>query len=190
MPEPTTREQAMKTAGVIAGGLATANTVFWFLSDLYFDKHKLTGDIFDAVGLRGARLAFFVLTSVVGAAVLAAALAPRVVAHVLASLIGLASIAAAIGAFAGGLPAVVGSFLLLVGVLMPTLAWKSWHHSRAAWAFLAAMVAVCGGCDFFGATKVRGVLGVGLWTALIFPALQFVTLAALAMIRGEYRDAT
>jgi len=190
MPERTTREQAMRTAGVIAGGIASANTVFWFLSDLYFDSHKLTGDIFDAVGLRGARLAFFVLSAVVGSAVFAAALAPRVIGHVLASLIGLASIAAAIGAFVGGLPAVVGCFLLVVGGLMPMLAWKSWHHSRAAWAFLIAMVVVCGGCDFFGATKVRGVLGVGLWTALIFPALQFVTVAALAMIRGEYREAT
>jgi uncharacterized membrane protein HdeD (DUF308 family) len=111
-----------------------------------------------------------------------------VIGHLLATGLGVASIAAGIAATSHHLPTVVGVVLVISGVLMPVLAWKSWHRSRAAWSFLSAIVAVCGIVNFFGATKIRGVLGVGLWTAFDLAALQFVTLAALAIIRADYRD--
>jgi hypothetical protein len=47
---------------------------------------------------------------------------------------------------------------------------------------------VFGTVDFFGAPKVRGLLGIGLWTALIVPGLQIISVIALTMLRGEYRE--
>ena len=43
------------------------------------------------------------------------------------------------------------------------------------------------GAMFFGAPKVRGLLGVGLWVAMVVPMLKIVALAALASCRADYR---
>jgi hypothetical protein len=40
---------------------------------------------------------------------------------------------------------------------------------------------------FFGAPKIRHVLDIGLWHALIIPALMIVATIALGMVRDEYR---
>jgi hypothetical protein len=178
----TTRSQAMKLAVVIAGGLGSANTAFWFLSALYF------GPNVSERGLDTARIAFLVLTLVIAVASFIAALAPRLLGHGIAFGLGAASLVAGVEAIHHDMPAVMGGTLLVVGGLMPVLAYKSLHHSRAAWAFLIALVAVFGGVDFFGAPKVRGLLGIGLWTALIVPGLQIVCVIALTMLRGEYRE--
>src|SRR5262249_13262206 len=119
----------------------------------------------------------------------AVSFSPRALGHGLAVLLGLVSILGGITALSHGLPSVIAVVLLTSGVLTPFLAWKSWQRSRAAWAFLIAMVAVCGGVNFFGAPKLRGLLDIGLWNAFDLPALQTVTVVALAMIRDQYRDA-
>jgi hypothetical protein len=159
-------KSAMRAAAVIATVAVLLDLAFWFLSRLYFDDRRLPGDVFDTTGLEHARIGFVTLTTQIAIGAFASIVSPRVVGHALAAV------------------------LLVSGALMPILAWRSWHRVRAAWAFLIALVAVCGGVDFFGASKVRGVLGIGLWTAFNFPALQFVAVAALARIRDQYREPT
>jgi hypothetical protein len=82
----------------------------------------------------------------------------------------------------------MGATLLIVGALMPMLVWRSLQHSRGAWALLIALTTALATVDFFGAPKVRGLLGIGPWTALIMPGLQIVTVIALTMLRREYRE--
>jgi hypothetical protein len=178
---------------LVGFGVLLANAAFFVLSMLYYNAHKIhvlnVGDLVDTDALASARKSFAILSVLVGVAVVIAERAPREIGHALATLLGLASLAAAFGAFDKGLPMVMGVTLLVVGVLMPALAYGSWKHSRASWAFLIALVAVFGGVDLFGAPKVRGLLGVGLWSAMILPALQIVTVIALASLRREYQSA-
>ena len=77
----------------------------------------------------------------------------------------------------------------VVGLLLPLLVWKSYEKNRAGWAFLSGMVAILAVVMLFGSTKVRNVVGIGLWYAMIVPGLLAVGTAALAMIRRSYRDA-
>src|SRR2546421_44701 len=127
----TTRQQALRTAGVICGGLLAFNTAFWFLADLYFDDHRLDHNSFDAAGLSRVRVAFLVLTIVVAAMSFVAALAPRWIGHGLASVLGLAAMIGSVDAFAHDMPAVMGMTLLVAGIVMPLLVWRSWQHSRS-----------------------------------------------------------
>ena len=184
-----TGSHTARVGSVIAGVALFMNGAFWSLSQLYFDDHRLVGDVIDATGRHDARVGFFVLTVLTSLATFAVSSYPRVLGHALAVLLGLVSILGGFTAISHGLPPVVAVVLLTSGVLMPLLAWMSWHRSRAGWAFLIAVVAVCGGVNFFGAPKIRGLLDIGLWTALDLPALQVVTVAALAMLRRQYRDA-
>ncbi len=178
---------------LVAFGALIVNGAFFVLSMLYYNAHKIhaagVGDIVDTAALADARKSFALLTGIVALAVLVAEKAPREVGHALATLLGLASLAAAFGAFDKGLPLVMPITLLVTGLLMPALAYGSWKKSRVSWAFLIALVAVFGGVDLFGAPKVRGLLGVGLWTAMILPCIQTVTVVALAMLRRDYRAA-
>ena len=180
-PVRTTRRQAMQIAGLIGGALVTFNTGFYFLSGLYF------GDSSD-VAVNGIRGAFAILTGTIGVASFLAALAPRLLGHGISAVLGVLAMVAGIEALAHELPGVMGITLLGVGALMPTLAWLSLHHSRSAWAFLISTAAVLGLVLFFGAPKVRGLLGVGLWTALIVPGLLTVSVIALAMLKAEYAE--
>jgi hypothetical protein len=82
---------------------------------------------------------------------------------------------------------VLGISLIAAGAIGIGLAWASWHRSRAAWAFLISLTAVLAVCFLFGAPKVRNQLGIGLWTALIYPGIKTVTVVALAMMRDDYR---
>jgi hypothetical protein len=184
-----------RTAIMCAMGVLFANAVFFVLSYKYFKAHATdlaegagvgTFKVVDVAAQAAAREAFLVLSLVTGAAAFVASRAPREVGHAFAILLGLASLAASFGAFSKSLPMVMPVTLLVVGFLMPTLSYFSWQRSRAAWAFLIALVAVFGGVDLFGAPKVRVMLGVGLWTAMVIPALQGVTVFALASMRREY----
>ena len=112
----------------------------------------------------------------------------RYVGHGLAVLLGLAALIAGVEAFSHDMPNTMGATLLVVGTLMPVLAWYTWRRSRAAWSYLIALLAVLAAVFFFGAPKVRTVLGVSLWVALIVPALQITAVVALAMLRHDYRD--
>jgi hypothetical protein len=88
------------------------------------------------------------------------------------------------------MPAVLPAALLVLGVLYPVLVWRSLEHSRGAWAFLISMCGVLAIVLLFGAPKVRGVLDIGLWTALIMPGLLAVATVGLAMLRVDYRERT
>ncbi len=189
--KPTPGSDTIRMGILCAIGAVFANGVFFILSYAYYNAHKISapgvGEFVDEAARSSAREAFAVLSLITAIAAFIATRAPREIGHGLATLLGLCCLAASYGAFDKSLPAVMGVTLLVVGVLMPTLAYFSWKKSRAAWAFLVALVAVFGGVDLFGAPKVRALLGIGLWTAMIIPALQSVAVFALAALRRDYR---
>lgn len=182
--EVTTRKQSMQIAGVIAGTALALNGFFFLMSRMYFDdRPKLVADI---GSVRGA---FAVMTFLIAATSYAAAMAPRLIGHLLAGKIGLAALAAGfVVLFASSLPMVMGFTLIIVGLVVPALTIASFKHSRSAWAFLIAMLAVLATVTFFGAPKIRHVLGISLWHSLLIPGLQIVAVVALSMLRGEYRN--
>lgn len=180
----TTRKQSLQMAGVIAGTALGLNAVFYVMSGFYYDDKPQLG-----VNIGSVRFAFLLLTLLVSGMSYLAALAPRLVGHGVGAIAGLAALVGGIGALTTTMPGALGASLLVIGVLMPVLVWRSLVHSREAWSFLIAMLAVLATVTFFGAPKVRHVLGIGLWYALIIPALQIVAVIALSMLRDEYRDA-
>lgn len=180
-PVQTTRKQAMQIAGTITATLLLFNAAFYFVSNLWFEDHP------DA-DLAKIRFAFLVLTVIVAAASYGAAVAPRLIGHLLALGIGVGAFVGGIGALSAGLPGVMGVTLLIVGVVMPAVAHFSFRRSRPAWSMLLSMLAVLATVTFFGAPKIRVVLHIGLWTALILPGLMIIAVIALAMVRGEYHQ--
>jgi hypothetical protein len=181
-PAPTTAQIAMRTAIVVLIVCAVLNVAFYPLSNLYFETHLtlIPSEI---------RWAFAQFTFAVGFASFVVALAPRVIGHGLAVGLGLAKVISGFVALATGFTPVLGVALLIGGGTMIALPYFSYaKHSRAAWSFLAALAGVFGLCLLFGAPKVRSLVGIGLWTTLIFPGLEFVTMTALIMLRGEYRE--
>jgi hypothetical protein len=181
--ERTTFKQRMQMAGVIAGTVFTANTLFWIASHFYFNDKPI-----EAADAGAVRFAFATLSFIVAGMAYGAALAPRAIGHGIAALMGIASLVGGIAALAKGLPPVMGMTMLVVGGVLPWLTWLSLQRSRTGWAFLIAVVSVFGAVCFFGAPKVRHLLGIGLWHALIIPGLQIVCVIALSMLRGEYKD--
>src|SRR5262245_53614385 len=154
-----------RVAIVAIVAVAAINTAFYFLSLWYYaDKAKAAQMPIDTVALDNVRIAFaFFALAVAGAAVLAS-LSPRVIGHISAAVLGVANVIAALVSFGAGLTPVLGFALLLGGGTMVALAYFSYFkHSRAAWAFLAALLFVFGLCLLFGAPKVRSLVGIGLW---------------------------
>jgi hypothetical protein len=178
---PTTRTQAMRLAIVITGSLVSFNSLFYLLSKLWFEDHHDSD-------LAMIRVAFLILTALVAGASFGAALAPRAIGHLLSLATGVAALVGGIAALTNGLPGVMGVTLMVLGVMTPVLAFYSFQQSRAAWSVLVAILVVFSAVSFFGAPKVRGVLHIGLWTALIAPGLMIIAVIALAMVRGEYRE--
>jgi MFS family permease len=182
---PVTRKQSLKMAGVIAGTAIGINSLFWLLAGFYFkDKPQVDLDI------ASIRLAFAILTALVAGMSYLAAFAPRFVGHAIGFIAGIASLVAGFAAFGSTIPGVVAVTLLITGLVIPVLSWRSLQHSRPAWAFLIAILAVLATVTFFGAPKMRHVLGIGLWYALIIPAIEVVGVIALSMVRSEYREQT
>ena len=163
------------------------NAGFYFISDFYFDDRAKRFGAQELLRLSGARTDFGIFTVVVGAATVLSAMYPRAVAHVIAAIAGLASFLAACAGFTSDLSIVLPFTLLVVAGLFALLIWHSLQRSRAAWSCLAALCVVGSVVTLFGATKVGGLLGQGLWIALIVPGLLGVATAALAMIRAGYR---
>ena len=60
--------------------------------------------------------------------------------------------------------------------------------SRVAWSFLIALMTVMGIVTLFGAPKVRNLLDIGLWYAIIIPGVLAVGVVALALVRRDYRE--
>ncbi len=134
-----------------------------------------------------AFLPFIIAIGTVTLASALAVLAPREVGHVLAIIIGVAAMVGGFAAFVRGMPPVLPLTLCFSGVLMEVLVLYSWQQkSRAAWSFLTAICAVLFICMFFGAPKVKGLLGVGIWTALIVPGLLAAATIALSVIYRDY----
>ena len=182
---PVSRVQSLKMAGVITGTAIGVNSMFWLLSGFYF-KDKPAA----AVDVQSVRLAFLILTLLVSGMSYVAALAPRLVGHAIGFVAGIASLVAGFAAFGSTIPGVVAVTLIVTGLVTPVLSWQSLQRSRTAWAFLISMLAVLATVTFFGAPKVRHVLGIGLWYALIIPAVEIVGVIALSMVRTEYRAET
>jgi hypothetical protein len=170
----------MLIAGIIAGAVVFLNVLFFISSYFYFAK--------SAVDPNAARIAFATFSIIVALATYAASVAPRVTGHVLAALLAAAALVGAIAGFAAGKPPVMGMTLLVLAALTPLLAWGSWQRSRPSWAFLVSIVAVLAAVTFFGAPKIRNLLHVGLWYAMIVPGLLIVGVIALSLVREHYRE--
>lgn len=179
----TPRRQSLHTAGIVAGAALTLNVAFYAMSSVYFsDKPHQPADI------NAVRGAFALVSFIIALASYAAGLAPRMIGHGLAVVIGIASLIGGIAGLVSNLPVVMALTLVVSGVLLPVLALSSFKHSRSAWAFLISMLAVLATVTFFGAPKIRHVMHIGLWHALVIPGLMVVAVIALTMVRSEYKD--
>ena len=188
----TAHEQTQRTAIICAGAFVALNAVFYVLSGSYFDSHR---QVVPGVGSMPAyspeqmthvRMTFAMFSGVVAVFGFAAGIRARAIGHLIPLLLGAAHLVAGVVAFSHEAPAVLGTTLLVSGILMPVLAWFSLHGSRPAWAFLIAICGVFAVIELFGAPKVRGALDVGLWVTMILPGLNTVAVAALVALRGEY----
>jgi hypothetical protein len=184
----------LRVAGVIAGAMVFANLAFFGLSRLYFASHTSfvvgVGEIpaYTSADALQIRIAFLIFTVVVGGAAIAAIGRQRILGHVLPVVLGVGSFGAGCVSFSRGMPGALSAALLVVGGLLPFLAYRSWNRSRAAWAFLIAICSVYAVVLFFGAPTVHRLLGLGLWTTLILPGLNLVAFVSLIQIRANYRD--
>lgn len=177
-PPPAASQLAVFVATTAAG----LNVLFYLASGHYFAGRP------DAAALGDVRIAFAVLTIAVGAAAVGAGAVPRLAGHGLAVLLGGATFAAGI-AGASSMPPVMTATLLVIGALMPVLTWRSLTGSRPAWSFLISLLAVFAAVTFFGAPKIRTLLGISIWTALIVPGLQISAVCALSTLRRDYAAA-
>ena len=183
-------KHAMQVGGIVITAVAILNVAFYFLSVMYFDDRAARFGALSEAQISGVRGAFAMFTGSIGIASIISTLAPREIGHGIAGLAGLGSLYAAYGAFSHEMPGVLTAALVVLGVAFPLLVWRSLARSRAAWAALTSLCSVYATVLLFGAPKVRGILGVGLWTALIIPGLLAVATVAMTMIRDDYRDAT
>ncbi len=181
---PTNR-QPLQLLGLIAGTTILLNVGFWVMSGFYVkDKPQV------ALELQSIRVAFATMSISIAVLGYLATLAPRLIGHGLAGVGAVASIVGGIGALSGTLPTVLGVTLLVLGLLLPLLVWGALRGSRSAWSFLISVLSVLAVVTFFGAPKVRHVLGIGLWYALIIPGLMIVAVLALSALREDYRGKT
>lgn len=180
---------AAQIAGIVVVSTVVTNIAFYFLSGLYFeDRTAIYGGV-TADHIMGVRFAFGVFTGSVAIASVIASLQPRLVGHAIAALAGILALVAGVAAFSKGLTPVLPSALIVSGLVLFLLVWKSLERVRGAWSFLIGMTSVFSAVLLFGSTKIRGALDIGLWTALIIPGLLAVATVALTMTRDDYRDA-
>lgn len=178
----------MQIAGLVVTGCVIANIGFYFLSDLYFaDRSAIYGSVTSG-HINDVRITFGVFTGSIGLAAVLASLQPMWIGHGIAAGTSVAAVFAGLNAAFHDMTPVLPASLILTGLVLAVLIWKSLAKVRGAWAFLIGMTSVLSAVLLFGATKVRGVLGVGLWTALIIPGLLAVATVALSMTRDDYRE--
>ncbi len=180
---------AAQIAGIVVVSTVVTNIAFYFLSGLYFeDRSAIYGGV-TPDHISSVRFAFGVFTGSVAIASVIASLHPRLVGHAIAGITGILALVAGVAAFWKGLTPVLPSALIVSGLVLFLLVWKSLERVRGAWSFLIGMTSVFSAVLLFGSTKVRGALDVGLWTALIIPGMLAVATIALSMTRDDYRDA-
>ena len=179
----TTKPQTSQLLGIIGIVLIATNAFFFLASNSYAKDHLLANN-----DLMATRIAFAISSIIVGMSAFAAAYEPKLVGHGFGFLLALASFVGGIGAFIGHLPPVLGITMLIVGVLTGILAFHSMRGSRVAWSFLTSLMTVMGIVTLFGAPKVRNLLHIGLWYAIVIPGVLAVGVVALGLIRRDYRD--
>jgi hypothetical protein len=188
--KPGEANPIVQLAVLVAILIVILNVGFYFLSDAYFaDRVKRFG-AGELARIAGARVDFGVFTVVVGGATIFAGMQPRIAGHALAVLAGLGSMFAGFAAFGAELGFVLPLTLLVVSGLFDLFVVYSLRKSRAAWSALSALCAVYAVVMLFGAPKLRGMLDIGMWLAMIVPGLLAVATWALSMIRDDYRERT
>lgn len=189
-PAPKKANPTLVVGAIVAISVITLNAVFLLLSWRYFVSKRadvMAAPISDS-HIMGVRLAFAAFTATIGAGVVAATVSPRWVGHGIAGALALGSIVAGFFALGTSIPTVLGVALLFLGMMVPLMIWRSLVYSRAAWSFLLSTCAVLGLVLMFGAPKVRGLLGIGLWTAMIIPGMLVLGAVALGLARRDYRE--
>lgn len=176
----------MQLALTICGFIVALNVAFYFLSNLYFQDRARRYGLDELTHIGGVRTAFAMFSISVGVTSILAALAPRWFGHGIPAVAGLASLVAAFASWSAGLQPTLWIALLIVGMLLPAVTWLSFQKSRAAWSFLVALCSVLALMLLFGAPKVRGIVGVGLWHTLILPGMLAVGAMALVMVHRDY----
>ncbi|HPH68756.1 MAG TPA: hypothetical protein PLF40_23540 [Kofleriaceae bacterium] len=114
----------------------------------------------------------------------------RIAGHALATIGGMLELIAGAAAIKrGGFPPELSIMLLFTGGLTLLLVRASyWQRNRAAWAFLSVIAGVMALCTLFGSAKIRGALGVGFGTVLIFPFLYAFAAGMLGTLGLDYRE--
>jgi hypothetical protein len=187
-PSPANRAAI---ASLIAGAFVAFNVGFYFMSASYTDAQRaMVGatsvPVYSPEQLMHLRVSFATFSAVVAGGFAAAAFFPALIGHAIPALLGVVHLVAAGYAVVRGAPPVVGMVLLVTGLLMPVLAWKSARRSRAAWAFLVALCGVFAVVELFASPKIRVALDIGQWTTLILPGLNAVAVQALVSLRANY----
>ena len=184
-PKPGEANPVVQLAILVGIGVLVLNAGFYFLSEAYFDDRVKRFGVGELARITGARWDFAIFTLVIGGGAILAGLYPRAVAHAVPAGAALVSLIAAPFALSYGVLPVA---LLVVAGTFGLLIWHSLRGSRAAWSCLAALCAVYGVVLLFGAPKIRGLVGIGMWIAMIAPGLLCVGTMALHAIRNRYRE--
>jgi len=107
--------------------------------------------------------------------------------HGIPAALGIAALIASLFSYLNEIQVTLTISLLVVGALLPVLAWFSLHRSRAAWSFLISLSIVLGIMTLFGAPKVRTLVGIHMGVALVIPALFAVAAFALSAQSHRYK---
>jgi hypothetical protein len=182
-----------RLAILCAAAFVVANAVFYVLSGNYFDSHlQIVGGasvpVFSPQEVSHIRSAFATSAGIVTVVSFLIARQPRAGGHVLAGALGLMKLVGGFVALTHNLPGVLIATLLVFGALTVVLAWLSSQGSRAAWGFLGAICGVFAVVSVFGAPRLRGILGVSLWTLIVVPGLYVVAAMTLYFVRHDYAE--
>jgi hypothetical protein len=177
------KPQTSHLLGIIGIVLIATNAFFFLASNSYAQDHLLSNN-----HLMATRIAFAISSIVVGMSAFGATYEPRLVGHAFGFLLSVSMLVGGIAAFIGHLPPVLGFTMLMVAGITGVLAFHSMRGSRVAWSFLTSLMAVMGIVTLFGAPKVRNLLHIGLWYAIIIPGLLAVGVVALGLIRRDYSE--
>lgn len=176
-------------ASIVAGSVLFANLAFFFLSERYFADRVAKHGAGELAHLPGTRLHFAIFTAVVGIGLIGAIARPLWVGHGLATLGGAVALVGGVAALQTDIPSVLGASLLIIGVIIPVVAWSSYRGgSRAAWAFLVSLAGTLGLITMFGAPTLGRLLGTGMWTAMILPGVLAVATTALLALSERYPE--
>jgi hypothetical protein len=197
--DPAQRIRSDKAVpAAIVGGIAAfaiLNIAFYFLSGNYFDAHhEIVGGAvvpsYSPAQQSHLRMVFALVSGGLVLGNFAVGLLPRLGSHAVAAVLGAFNLVSGIAVVSAHGSGALSATLLITGVLMPVLAWFSYHRSRAAWSFLTAMCGVLVLATLFGAPKIRNAYDVSLWTTMLLPGFYAIAAAALVRLGGDYVDRT